>query len=52
MATLAMFKGIFIRMKPEKNMRHHRAHIHVEYQGKKATFDNKVVYAGISVSGD
>ena len=47
MATLAMFKGIFIRMKPEKNVRHHRAHIHVEYQGKKATFDNKVVYAGI-----
>lgn len=39
MATLAMFKGIFIRMKPETNMRHHRAHIHAEYQGKKATFD-------------
>lgn len=39
MATLAMFKGIFIRMKPEKNARHHRAHIHAEYQGKTATFD-------------
>ncbi len=39
MATLAMFKGIFIRMKPEKNVKHHRAHIHAMYQGKEATFD-------------
>ena len=30
---------LFIRMKPEMNTRHHRAHIHAEYQGKKATFD-------------
>ena len=39
MATLAMFKGILIRMKPEKNTRHHRAHIHAWYQGREATFD-------------
>lgn len=39
MATLAMFKGIFIRMKPEKNVKHHRAHIHAIYQGKEAVFD-------------
>ncbi len=39
MATLAMFKGIFIKMKPEKNVKHHRAHIHATYQGKEATFD-------------
>ena len=34
-----MFKGIFIRMKPEKSTKHHRAHIHAMYQGKEATFD-------------
>ena len=39
MATLAMFKGILIGMKPEKNGRHHRAHIHAWYSGKEATFD-------------
>lgn len=39
MATLAMFHGILIMMKPEKNVRHHRAHIHAWYQGHKATFD-------------
>ena len=39
MATLAMFHGILIRMKPEKNGRHHRAHIHAWYQGAEASFD-------------
>ncbi len=39
MATLAMFHGIFIGMKPEKNVRHHRPHVHARYQGKEATFD-------------
>ncbi len=39
MATLAMFYGILIRMKPEKNAKHHRAHIHAWYQGSEATFD-------------
>lgn len=39
MATLAMFHGIFIMMKPEKNVKHHRAHIHARYQGREATFD-------------
>lgn len=39
MATLAMFHGIFIGMKPEKNVRHHRPHVHARYQGREATFD-------------
>lgn len=39
MATLAMFKGVLIRMKPERNTKHHRAHIHAWYQGSEATFD-------------
>ena len=36
---LAMINGILIRMKPEKNGRHHRAHIHAWYSGKEAVFD-------------
>jgi len=39
MATLAMFNGILIRMRSERNYKHHRAHIHAWYQGKEATFD-------------
>ena len=39
MATLAMINGILIRMKPEKNGKHHRAHIHAWYSGAEATFD-------------
>lgn len=39
MATLANFYGILIGMKPERNGRHHKAHIHAWYQGKEATFD-------------
>ena len=39
MATLANFYGILIGMKPEKNGKHHRAHIHAWYSGKVAVFD-------------
>ena len=39
MATLAMIHGILIRMKPEKNGKHHRAHIHAWYSGAEAVFD-------------
>ena len=39
MATLAMINGILIRMKPEKNGKHHRAHIHTWYSGAEAVFD-------------
>ncbi|MBR0197885.1 MAG: DUF4160 domain-containing protein [Kiritimatiellae bacterium] len=39
MATLAMFNGILIRMRSEKNYRHHRAHIHAWYSGQIAVFD-------------
>lgn len=39
MATLSLFFGILISMRPEQNERHHKAHIHARYQGKEATFD-------------
>ena len=39
MATLSLFYGILIFMRPELNERHHRAHIHARYQGKSASFD-------------
>ena len=39
MATLSLFFGILISMRPERDERHHRAHIHARYQGKSATFD-------------
>ena len=39
MATLSLFFGILISMRPEKDTRHHRAHVHARYQGKSASFD-------------
>lgn len=39
MATLAMIHGIIIKMNPEKNAKHHRAHIHAWYSGQEAVFD-------------
>ena len=39
MATLSLFFGILILMRPELNERHHRAHIHARYQGMEASFD-------------
>ncbi len=39
MATLSLFFGIVITMRPELNERHHNAHIHARYQGKEAVFD-------------
>ena len=39
MATLSLFFGILISMRPELNERHHNAHIHARYQGKEAVFD-------------
>jgi len=41
MASLAQFFGILIQMRPEKDERHHRAHIHAKYAGRTATFDVK-----------
>jgi len=41
MASLAQFFGILIQMRPEKDERHHRSHIHAKYAGKTATFDVK-----------
>ena len=39
MATISLFFGILITMRPERNERHHKAHIHARYQGKEAVFD-------------
>ena len=39
MATLAMIYGIIIKMNPEKNAKHHRAHVHAWYSGQEAVFD-------------
>lgn len=49
MATLAMIHGILIRMKPEKNAKHHRAHIHAWYSGAEAVFDIEDIK---KISGD
>lgn len=39
MATLAMFYGIIIRMRGERDYKHHAAHIHAWYSGHSAVFD-------------
>ena len=39
MATVAMFNGVLIRMRGERNYRHHRAHVHAWYAGQEAVFD-------------
>ncbi len=38
MPTISMFYGIIIRMMFYDTQQHHLPHIHVEYQGAKATF--------------
>ena len=38
MPTISMFYGIIIRMMFFDTKQHHLPHIHVEYQGEKATF--------------
>ncbi len=37
MPTISMFYGIIIRMLFMNNQQHHLPHLHVEYQGKKAS---------------
>ena len=37
MPTISMFYGIIIRMLFMDTQQHHLPHLHVEYQGKKAT---------------
>ena len=49
MATLAMIYGIIIKMNPEKNAKHHRAHIHALYSGSEAVFDVETME---KISGD
>lgn len=39
MATLSLFYGILITMRPELGERHNSAHIHARHAGKNASFD-------------
>lgn len=39
MPVISMFHGILVRMFFMDNERHHKPHIHVEYQGAQASFD-------------
>ena len=39
MATLSLFFGILITMRPEEGERHKSAHIHARHAGKHASFD-------------
>jgi len=41
MATLSLFFGILISMRPEDNERHKSAHIHARHAGHEAVFDVK-----------
>ena len=39
MATLSLFFGILITMRPEEGERHKKPHIHARHAGKQASFD-------------
>jgi len=39
MATLSLFYGILVSMRPEDNERHKAAHIHARHAGREAVFD-------------
>jgi len=41
MATLSLFYGILISMRPEDSERHKAAHIHARHAGREAVFDIK-----------
>ena len=48
MPVLSLFYGIIIRMYREPDGKHHKPHLHAEYQGKEAVFD----FEGEVLSGD
>ena len=39
MATLSLFFGILITMRPEVGERHKKPHIHARHAGREASFD-------------
>ena len=39
MATLSLFYGILITMRPEEGERHKKPHLHARHAGKEASFD-------------
>ena len=49
MATLSIFYGIIIQMRPELNERHHGAHIHAKHAGKEASYN---VISGERIAGE
>ena len=48
MPVLSLFYGIIIRMYRETDGKHHKPHLHAEYQGYEAVFD----FDGNILSGD
>ena len=49
MPTISMFYGILVSIFFEDNERHHTPHIHVRYQGMKASIS---IMDGILLAGD
>ena len=39
MATLSLFFGILITMRPEEGERHKKPHLHARHAGREASFD-------------
>ena len=39
MATLSLFYGILITMRPEEGARHKKPHLHARHAGRQASFD-------------
>ena len=39
MATLSLFFGILITMRPEERERHKKPHLHARHGGRQASFD-------------
>ena len=39
MATLSMFYGILVTMRPEEEERHKSPHVHARHAGKQSSFD-------------
>ena len=49
MATLSMFYGILITMRPEEGERHKLPHVHARHAGKQASFD---IASGEKLAGE
>ena len=49
MATLSLFYGILITMRPEEGERHKMPHLHARHAGKQASFD---IASGEKLAGE